>query len=47
VFDGAREPDVVDHLKLAGFDESGQSTLYDGLTGEAFKRPVTVGIKYL
>ncbi len=47
VFDGAREPDVVDHLKLAGFDESGQSILYDGLTGEAFKRPVTVGIKYL
>ena len=47
VFDGAREPDVVEHLKLAGFDESGQSTLYDGLTGEAFKRPVTVGIKYL
>jgi DNA-directed RNA polymerase subunit beta len=47
VFDGAREPDVVEHLKMAGFDESGQSTLYDGLTGEAFKRPVTVGIKYL
>jgi DNA-directed RNA polymerase subunit beta len=47
VFDGAREPDVNEHLKMAGFDESGQSILYDGLTGEAFKRPVTVGIKYL
>ena len=47
VFDGAREPDVVEHLKLAGFDESGQSILYDGLTGERFRRPVTVGIKYL
>ncbi|MEQ8435091.1 MAG: DNA-directed RNA polymerase subunit beta [Oceanicaulis sp.] len=47
VFDGAREPDIVDHLKLAGFDESGQSILYDGLTGEQFRRPVTVGIKYL
>jgi DNA-directed RNA polymerase subunit beta len=47
VFEGAREPDVVEHLKLAGFNESGQSILYDGLTGEAFKRPVTVGIKYL
>ncbi len=47
VFDGAREPDVVEHLKMAGFDESGQSILHDGLTGEAFKRPVTVGIKYL
>jgi DNA-directed RNA polymerase subunit beta len=47
VFDGAREPDIVEHLKLAGFDESGQSILYDGLTGEQFRRPVTVGIKYL
>jgi DNA-directed RNA polymerase subunit beta len=47
VFDGAREPDVVEHLRMAGFDESGQSTLYDGLTGETFKRKVTVGIKYL
>ena len=47
VFDGAREPDVVEHLNLAGFDESGQSTLYDGQTGEAFRRKVTVGIKYL
>ncbi|MEO1040634.1 MAG: DNA-directed RNA polymerase subunit beta [Pseudomonadota bacterium] len=47
VFDGAREPDVVEHLKAAGFDESGQSTLYDGQTGEAFRRDVTVGIKYL
>jgi DNA-directed RNA polymerase subunit beta len=47
VFDGAREPDIVDHLRLAGFDESGQSILYDGLTGEQFRRPVTVGIKYL
>ncbi|WP_421788838.1 DNA-directed RNA polymerase subunit beta [Hyphobacterium sp.] len=47
VFDGAREPDIVDHLKLAGIHESGQSTLYDGRTGEQFRRPVTVGIKHL
>ncbi|MEO1472094.1 MAG: DNA-directed RNA polymerase subunit beta, partial [Pseudomonadota bacterium] len=47
VFDGAKEPDVNAHLKLAGLDESGQSTVYDGRTGEAFARPVTVGIKYL
>ncbi len=47
VFDGAREADIVDHLQRAGFDESGQSILYDGCTGDQFKRPVTVGIKYL
>ena len=47
VFDGAREPDIVEHLKTAGLDSSGQVTLFDGRTGEAFKRPVTVGYKYL
>jgi DNA-directed RNA polymerase subunit beta len=47
VFDGAREADIVDHLKMAGIQESGQSTLYDGRTGEKFRRPVTVGIKHL
>ncbi len=47
VFDGAREPDIVDMLKLAGFDSSGQSTLYDGRTGEPFDRKVTVGYKYI
>ena len=47
VFDGAKEPDVNDALKRAGFNESGQSILYDGRTGEQFARPVTVGVKYL
>ncbi|MEE2567760.1 DNA-directed RNA polymerase subunit beta [Hyphobacterium marinum] len=47
VFDGAREKDIVEHLKAAGIDASGQSTLYDGQTGEAFRRKVTVGIKHL
>ncbi|TGY87115.1 DNA-directed RNA polymerase subunit beta [Marinicauda algicola] len=47
VFDGAREPDIVEMLKAAGMDESGQVVLYDGQTGEAFKRKVTVGIKHL
>ncbi|SFQ66394.1 DNA-directed RNA polymerase subunit beta [Roseivivax halotolerans] len=47
VFDGAKEPDVNDALKRAGFDESGQSILFDGRTGEQFARPVTVGVKYL
>ncbi|MBI1392590.1 MAG: DNA-directed RNA polymerase subunit beta [Alphaproteobacteria bacterium] len=47
VFDGAREPDIVEMLKKAGLEESGQVTLYDGRTGEAFQRKVTVGYKYL
>ncbi len=47
VFDGAKEADVNDALKRAGFSESGQSDLFDGRTGEKFSRPVTVGIKYL
>ncbi|MEN7537640.1 DNA-directed RNA polymerase subunit beta [Aurantiacibacter flavus] len=47
VFDGAREQDVTDTLLKAGYDSSGQSTLYDGRTGEAFDRKVTVGIIYM
>ncbi|MEZ5893971.1 MAG: DNA-directed RNA polymerase subunit beta [Parvularculaceae bacterium] len=47
VFDGAREKEIVQMLKRAGLEESGQVTLYDGRTGEAFKRKVTVGYKYL
>ncbi|WP_316861792.1 DNA-directed RNA polymerase subunit beta [uncultured Cohaesibacter sp.] len=47
VFDGAREPDVVDMLELAGLDPSGQSWLYDGRTGEMFDRKVTVGYIYM
>jgi DNA-directed RNA polymerase subunit beta len=47
VFDGAREADIVEMLRSAGFDTSGQVTLYDGRTGEPFDRQVTVGYKYL
>jgi DNA-directed RNA polymerase subunit beta len=47
VFDGAKEADVNDALARAGFDTSGQSTLFDGRTGEQFSRKVTVGVKYL
>ena len=47
VFDGAREADVSAMLTKAGLDTSGQSTLYDGRTGEAFDRKVTVGIIYM
>ncbi len=47
VFDGAREADVTQMLELAGLDGSGQSTLFDGRTGDAFDRPVTVGYIYM
>ncbi|MEZ5924396.1 MAG: DNA-directed RNA polymerase subunit beta [Hyphomicrobiaceae bacterium] len=47
VFDGAREPDIVDMLSMAGFDASGQMKIHDGRTGEPFDRRVTVGYKYL
>ncbi|WP_417672467.1 DNA-directed RNA polymerase subunit beta [Roseibium sp.] len=47
VFDGAKEADVDDALRRAGFDTSGQSRLFDGRTGEEFSRKVTVGMKYL
>ncbi len=47
VFDGAKESDIEVLLEKAGLDVSGQSTLYDGRTGEAFDRKVTVGIIYM
>ncbi len=47
VFDGAREEDIKAMLKLAGLPTSGQTTLYDGRTGDAFDRPITVGYLYL
>ncbi len=47
VFDGASEEDIRYMLKLAGLSETGQTTLYDGRTGNAFDRPVTVGFMYM
>ncbi|WP_144295175.1 DNA-directed RNA polymerase subunit beta [Rhodoligotrophos appendicifer] len=47
VFDGAKEEDIVRMLSEAGVDTSGQVTLYDGRTGEAFDRRVTVGYIYI
>jgi len=43
VFDGADEAEIKAMLKLAELPDSGQTTLYDGRTGDAFDRPVTVG----
>jgi DNA-directed RNA polymerase subunit beta len=47
VFDGAQEAEIKALLKLADLPESGQMTLYDGRTGDAFQRPVTVGYMYM
>ena len=47
VFDGAHIEDIENLLETAGLDRSGQSILYDGQTGEQFKRPVTVGYIYM
>jgi DNA-directed RNA polymerase subunit beta len=47
VFDGAKEADIEEMLKLAGFDASGQSTVYDGRTGDEFDRKVTMGYIYM
>jgi DNA-directed RNA polymerase subunit beta len=47
VFDGATEAEIKGLLELAGLDPSGQSTLYDGRTGEKFDREVTVGYMYM
>jgi DNA-directed RNA polymerase subunit beta len=47
VFDGAREKDIVEMLGRAGLSSSGQVTLFDGRTGEAFDRKVTVGYIYM
>ena len=43
VFDGAKDEEIKDMLRMAGMPESGQMTLFDGRTGDAFERQVTVG----
>jgi len=47
VFDGATEEEIKELLELAELPQSGQTTLYDGRTGDAFDRPVTVGYMYM
>ncbi len=47
VFDGAKENDVTKMLELAELPNSGQTTLWDGRTGEKFDRSVTVGTIYM
>jgi len=47
VFDGASEKEIKELLKKAGLPTTGQTKLFDGRTGEAFKSPVTVGYMYM
>ena len=47
VFDGAREEDVMNTMKLAELDADGKTVLYDGRTGEPFENHVTVGCVYM
>ena len=47
VFDGAKEHDVTKMLELASLPSSGQTSLWDGRTGEKFDREVTVGTIYM
>ncbi len=47
VFDGASEEEIKTMLDLAGLPKSGQTTLFDGRTGDSFDRPVTVGYMYM
>jgi len=47
VFDGAHINDIEDLLEQAGLSKTGQVQLFDGQTGEAFKRQVTVGYIYM
>ncbi|MCC5853889.1 MAG: DNA-directed RNA polymerase subunit beta, partial [Alkalimonas sp.] len=47
VFDGAKESEIKELLELADLPASGQITLYDGRTGNAFERKVTVGYMYM
>ena len=47
VFDGAHEADINELLQHAGLDQTGQVYLTNGLTGEKFDRPVTVGYIYM
>jgi DNA-directed RNA polymerase subunit beta len=47
VFDGAQESEIKALLASAGLPSSGKTALYDGMTGEQFEQPVTVGYIYM
>ncbi len=47
VFDGAKEKDITHLLSQSGVSKTGQEILFDGITGQQFERPVTVGYMYM
>ena len=47
VFDGARESEIKKMLRLAGLPETGKTMLRDGMTGDHFAEPITVGYIYM
>ncbi|MDP0589348.1 MAG: DNA-directed RNA polymerase subunit beta [Candidatus Endonucleobacter bathymodioli] len=47
VFDGAKEAEIKQLLRLADLSDTGQVTLFDGRTGDKFDRPVTIGYMYI
>jgi DNA-directed RNA polymerase subunit beta len=47
VFDGATEREIKEFLEKAGLPLSGKINLFDGMTGEKFEQPVTVGYIYM
>jgi len=47
VFDGSRESEIKALLRQSGLPESGKTYLYDGMTGDKFEQPITVGYIYM
>jgi len=47
VFDGATEVEIKKQLTLANLNTSGKTKLFDGMTGQEFEQPVTVGYIYM
>jgi DNA-directed RNA polymerase subunit beta len=47
VFDGAREAEIRHLLEVAGLPQAGKINLFDGMTGDQFDQPVTVGYIYM
>jgi DNA-directed RNA polymerase subunit beta len=47
VFDGAREPEIRHLLEVAGLPHAGKINLFDGMTGDQFDQPITVGYIYM
>lgn len=47
IFDGASLDEVSAELEIAGVPAYGRTYLYDGLSGNRFDQPVTVGVAYM